>query len=119
MKSVTLLLFMMFSVVASAQKTMEELSKEAANPLADLMSFPFQNNLNMNYGPHDRNLNVLNIQPVIPFANGQIITRTIFPIVRIPDFTQETGNYASAVSYTHLTLPTNVSRCRCRWAGGE
>lgn len=32
------------------------------------MSFPFQNNLNMNYGPYNRNMNVLNIQPVLPFA---------------------------------------------------
>ena len=92
MKSVTLLLFMMFSVVASAQKTKEELSKEAANPLADLMSFPFQNNLNMNYREYNRNTNVLNIQPVIPFAGGKIITRTIIPIVRIPDFSSEEGN---------------------------
>ena len=56
-----------------SQSSQEELSKEAANPLADLMSFPFQNNLNMNYGPYNRNMNVLNIQPVLPFAGGQII----------------------------------------------
>ena len=53
---------------ANAQQSQEELSAAAANPLADLMSFPFQNNLNMNYGEHNRNVNVLNIQPVIPFA---------------------------------------------------
>ena len=23
------------------------------------------------------------------------------------------------VSYTHLTLPTNVSMCRSRWGGGD
>lgn len=75
----------------------EELSKEAANPLADLMSFPFQNNLNMNYGPYDRNVNVLNIQPVLPFADGRLITRTIIPIVWIPDFANETGNYSTGL----------------------
>ena len=98
MKSVTLLLFMMFSVLASAQKTKEELSKEAANPIADLMSFPFQNNLNMNYGEFNRNTNVLNIQPVLPFAGGRIITRTIIPIVRIPDFNSEEGKQSSGLS---------------------
>lgn len=52
----------------------------------------------MNYGPHNRNVNVLNIQPVIPLANGKIITRTIFPIVRIPDFTSESRNYSNGLS---------------------
>ena len=80
------------------QQTKEELAQEAANPLADLMSFPFQNNLNMNYGPFDRNLNVLNIQPVIPFADGRLITRTIFPIVSIPDFGSESGKFSSGLS---------------------
>ncbi|MCK4676677.1 MAG: hypothetical protein KAT48_00975, partial [Bacteroidales bacterium] len=70
----------------------------AANPLADLMSFPFQNNLNMNYGPYNRNLNVLNIQPVIPLADGKLVTRTIFPIVRIPDFSNESGKLSSGLA---------------------
>lgn len=89
--------FVMFSDLAFAQQSNEELSKEAANPLADLMSFPFQNNLNMNYGEYNRNVNVLNIQPVIPFAGGRIITRTIIPFVWIPDFTSETGKYSSGL----------------------
>ena len=79
-----------FSV--NAQQSQEELSKAAANPLADLISLPFQNNLNMNYGPFNRNLNVLNIQPVIPLFKGKFITRTIMPIVSIPDFSKESGN---------------------------
>jgi len=86
-----------------AQQSKEELAQEAANPLADLMSFPFQNNLNMNYGPFDRNLNVLNIQPVIPFAEGRVITRTIIPIVNIPDFGNESGRFSSGLSDIVLT----------------
>ena len=77
---------------ANAQDSKEELAKAAANPLADIMSFPFQNNLNGDYGPHHRNMNILNIQPVIPFAGGKIITRTVLPIVSIPDFSSESGN---------------------------
>lgn len=80
------------------QQSAEELSQQAANPLADLMSFPFQNNLNINNGPHNRNVNILNIQPVIPFANGRLITRTIFPIVRIPDFSSDSGTSSSGLS---------------------
>mgnify|MGYP001134270623 CR=1 FL=1 len=82
----------------NAQQSQEELSEAAANPLADLISLPFQNNLNMNYGEFNRNLNVLNIQPVIPLAGGKIITRTIFPIVSIPDFGNESGNLSSGLA---------------------
>ena len=81
-----------------AEDKAEELSKQAANPLADLMSFPFQNNLNMNYGEYNRNVNVLNIQPIIPFAGGKLITRTIFPIVNIPDFDSVSGKLSSGLS---------------------
>jgi len=94
-----LILTIMFGVFSTtAQQSKEELSAAAANPLADLMSFPFQNNLNMNYGPYNRNVNVLNIQPVIPLAGGKLITRTIFPIVSIPDFTQESGMQSSGLA---------------------
>lgn len=82
----------------NAQESNEELSAAAANPLSDLMSFPFQNNLNMNYGEHNRNMNILNIQPVIPFAKGKIITRSVFPVVRIPDFGNESGKISSGLS---------------------
>jgi len=82
----------------NAQESKEALAEAAANPLADLISLPFQNNLNMNYGEFNRNLNVLNIQPVIPLAGGKIITRTIFPIVSIPDFGSESGTLSSGLS---------------------
>ena len=94
----SILLALLITLSAFTQQTKEELAQEAANPIADLMSFPFQNNLNMNYGPFNRNLNVLNIQPVIPFADGRLITRTIFPIVSIPDFGSESGTFSSGLS---------------------
>jgi len=87
---ITTLLFLMISPWVLAQEDVEEnLSQQAANPLANLISLPFQNNLNMNYGEFNHNTNILNIQPVVPLANGRIITRTIFPIVSIPDFGPE------------------------------
>ncbi len=68
-----------------------ELAKEAANPLADLVSLPIQNNTDFGLGPYDRTRNVLNIQPVIPFFDGKLITRTIFPVVWLPDVSAESG----------------------------
>ena len=102
MKSVKwtlIFLFLFIMPFANAQDDVKEnLSQQAANPLADLMSFPFQNNLNLNQGEFNRNTNVLNIQPVFPLADGRIITRTIFPIVRIPDYSNEEGKLASGLS---------------------
>jgi len=71
----------------------EDLRKAAQNPIANIMSFPFQNNTNFEMGPDsNRTQNVLNIQPVLPFFNGRLITRTIFPLVWNPDYTQESGS---------------------------
>jgi hypothetical protein len=106
-KKLITVLFIVFTVgMITAQKSedkLEDLSQAAANPLADLMSFPFQNNLNMNYSEYNRNMNILNIQPVIPLAGGKLITRTIFPIVRIPDFGNESGKFSSGLSDIVLT----------------
>jgi hypothetical protein len=65
----------------------EELAKKAQNPIADLISVPFQNNINFNYGPRHLTQDVLNIQPVLPFTLTQdwnLITRWILPIIHQP-----------------------------------
>jgi hypothetical protein len=79
--------------VSFAQDKDEELVKAAQNPIANMISFPFQNNTNFKMGPDsNRTQNVLNIQPVIPLMHGRIITRTIFPLVWNPVYTQESGS---------------------------
>lgn len=92
------LLIILVSVNTLFAQDAKELSQEAANPIANLMSFPFQNNTNFGYGPYDRTTNILNIQPVIPFASGKIITRTIIPIVWIPDYSTESDMYSTGIS---------------------
>lgn len=97
--SISILLRVLSATAQEPQgESQEELSAAAANPLANLISFPFQNNLNMNYGEHNRNMNILNIQPVIPLMGGKLITRTIFPIVSIPDFSSESGKFSSGLA---------------------
>ncbi len=83
---------------STEQESVEALSKQAANPVADLISIPFQNNLNMNQGPFDRNTSILNIQPVIPLLGGKVITRTVMPIVNIPDYGNESGKLTSGLA---------------------
>lgn len=70
--------------------TDEELATAAQNPVADLISLPFQDILGFGVGPQREVANVLNIQPVVPFhlTDGlNLITRTILPIVTMPNFT--------------------------------
>jgi len=68
----------------------EALAKAAQNPVADMISIPFQDNIGLGYGPGNKDTqNVLNIQPVIPLhitENWNLITRTILPIVTQPSF---------------------------------
>jgi len=64
-----------------------KLAKASQNPIADLVSLPLQNNTNLDWGPDDETQNILNIQPVIPFAlndDWNVITRTILPVVSQP-----------------------------------
>ena len=72
---------------AHAEMSAEELAKLAQNPVGNLISVPFQNNTNLNYGPLQKTQNILNIQPVIPIEldkDWNIITRTIIPVVWQP-----------------------------------
>jgi hypothetical protein len=49
-----------------------------------MIRVPFQNNTNFGIGPEDKNNNILNIQPVMPFSitdNVNLITRTIVPVI--------------------------------------
>jgi len=77
----------------AAAQAAADLAKQAQNPIASLISVPFQNNTNFNMGPNDRNQNVLNIQPVIPFNFGglNLITRTIIPVLYRPDMLETSG----------------------------
>ena len=100
---VVLILTFAGPVMGQESSDVEELAKQSANPLADLISLPFQNNTNFGLGPFDRTMNILNIQPVIPFADGKIITRTIAPIVWIPDVAASSGSFSTGLSDIQFT----------------
>jgi len=96
MKKLTIIFisFLLASSAIFAQKelaeefTEVELAKKAQNPVAAMISVPFQNNTTYRIG-EDRSYtqNILNFQPVIPlsFEKFNIITRTILPIVSQPN----------------------------------
>ena len=72
----------------------EELQKQTQNPVANLISVPFQNNTNFPVGHYSRVQDVLNIQPVIPITLNEdwtLITRWITPIVYQPNIRSGDG----------------------------
>jgi len=67
-----------------AETSEEELAKKTLNPVADLISLPFQFNEDYNIGPNGAAQITLNIQPVIPISLNQewnLILRTIVPVI--------------------------------------
>lgn len=80
--SLALFALAMFSGHASADDA--ELAKQLSNPIASLVSVPFQLNFDGGYGSDDGSRQVLNIQPVVPFSLNEdwnLISRTIVPVV--------------------------------------
>lgn len=72
----------------------EDLAKQVQNPVANMISVPFQNNTNLNYGPERGTQNVMNFQPIVPFnvsPEFNVITRSILPIVANPSLGPKVG----------------------------
>jgi hypothetical protein len=72
-----------------------DLAKKLSNPVADLISIPFQFNYNDGIGPQkEGSQTYLNFQPVVPFTLNEdwnLISRTILPIVYQEDVFPDAG----------------------------
>jgi hypothetical protein len=72
-----------------------ELAKQLQNPVASLISVPFQNNFEFKLGPNDDGFKyTLNFQPVIPVSlskDWNLIIRTIVPIISQHDVIPNTS----------------------------
>jgi len=81
-------------MAAPAASNADELAKKLANPIAAMISVPFQYNYSRTYGDNGYK-NLLNIQPVVPISiskDWNLISRTILPVIQQknvqPDNTQ-------------------------------
>jgi hypothetical protein len=85
---------MIFSIsilcgIATAEDSATDLAKKTQNPVADLISLPFQWNSYFETGPKGKTQNVLLIQPVIPMSlndTWNFINRPIIPLIEQPPF---------------------------------
>jgi len=84
------------SADAWAQKTDEEIALAAQNPVAAMISVPFQYNYDQNIGPRETgHKNYVNVQPVIPISlndDWNLISRTIVPVVWQSDIFPGSGS---------------------------
>jgi len=90
----------------------EDLAKAAQNPIANMISLPFQNNTNTGIGSRDETQNILNIQPIWPITlndEWNLITRTIVPVVSQPDIFTNEGrvNGIGDTTFTAFLSPLN------------
>jgi hypothetical protein len=83
---------MSLTIIASVQPTRAQessnIAKQAQNPIARLISVPFENDFNPQTGIDKEDSYVLEMKPVVPFTlskDWNLITRTIVPVIQVPD----------------------------------
>lgn len=113
--SLIALVILSISPILNAQDSdAAELAKATQNPLAAMYSLPFQNNTTFGIGPYNRAQNVLNIQPVLPFALGEkinLVNRIILPVITQPSSTEDMSSTGTGdISWSAWLSPSKAQK---------
>lgn len=98
----------------------EELAKKLSNPIASLISVPFQNNIDFGIGDLQATKYTLNIQPVVPIKLSDdlnLITRYIVPVITQYNITG-TGESQFGLSDAVVSAFFSPAESKVTWGAG-
>lgn len=89
-----------------------DIAKQAQNPIARLISVPFENDFNPQTGISKNDEYVLQVKPVVPLKlsnDWNLITRTVVPVIQVPDLTPRISG-VSGIGDVNLSLFLSPAR---------